>query len=57
LGWRRVAVVLRQWLHATWGTAPKEEIMGRLHDRIGLGSVITVGSLGLGMLAASVQMH
>lgn len=31
--------------------------MGRLRDRIGLGSVITVGSLGLGMLAASVQVH
>lgn len=31
--------------------------MSRLHDRIGLGSVITVGSRGLGMMAPPVHVH
>ena len=31
--------------------------MSRLHDRNGLGSVITVRSLGVGMMAASVHGH
>jgi hypothetical protein len=39
------------------GHRPEEEIMSRLRDRIRLGSLMTVSSFGLGIVAQPVQVH
>ena len=58
LGWRCVAVVLRQWLYRQkGGTVPRRIVMGRLNRWVRLGVVIVVASLSLGTatIAASAS--
>jgi len=57
LGWRRVAVVLRQWPYRQRGTVLRRIVMGRLNRWVRLGIVIAVASLTLGTatIAASAS--
>ena len=58
LGWRCVAVVLRQWLYRQkGGSVPRRIVMGRLNRWVRLGVVIVVASLSLGTatIAASAS--
>src|ERR1700681_1725564 len=58
LGWRCVAVVLRQWLYRQkGGSVPRRIVMGRLNRWVRLGVVILVASLSLGTatIAASAS--